>query len=481
MMSGTVLMSSMASAGFFVQLKTPATLEKLLAQDDSLKASSHVRPFIQKVFSFGDFEGFSGNFSKLMVRRLIKNDLVKNIVRDTTVNVFGTISQDYREVSDTELTTFQADPWDGFGTQTMAPRHLASLSRQGSLPFNETVNYYYDPKHQGQDVTVYVIDTGVFKDHPEFGGRVLEQKTFVGGDVGDNNGHGTHVAGVVASRTFGVAKKANIVDLKVLDPRGSGSLTNVLAAIEYACKRRAESNTKGIINLSLGSLKNNVLNAAIEAASHSGMVIVAAAGNFASDSCRASPASAEGVISVGAFDDRTDEMASFTNHGPCIDVLASGVDVFSVSHNELEIPAVMSGTSMSAPAISGLAAVLLSQGVEPREIKGKLIEYSRCNRIKNTIHKTPNRAAFNGVNRDDDEYPQSSMYNPSIHGIQAQPVYSKVEGQSQDNMSSDTVFAASEDSDSDRDDIAQEFDAPEGQYLYRREQPAGSSSKLIWV
>lgn len=404
-----------AEAGFFVQLKTPSTIEKLLSQDDQIKATSHVRPLIENVFSFGDFEGFSGNFSKLIVKRLIKSDLVKSIVRDSAVKVFALLPETWEEIE--EYVHFQLNPWEPihYQTQELAPRHLASLSRQGALPYNESVNYYYDTQHQGENVTVYIIDTGIFREHPEFEGRVVRQMTFVNSNNGDSSGHGTHVAGVVGSHTFGVAKKVSMIDLKLLDSKGTGSLTSVLALIQYATRHREKSGQNGVINLSLGSHKNDVLNAALEASTKSGMVVVAAAGNFASDSCRTSPASAEGAISVGAFDDRTDKMAHFTNYGRCVDIFASGIDVHSVSHRKKTSAAVMSGTSMSAPSIAGLSAILLSQGVPAREVKNRLVQFSVCNRIKETILDTPNRIAFNGIEREDDDYPLSAIYDPNIH------------------------------------------------------------------
>lgn len=449
-------------AGFFVQLKTPLTIEKLLAQDDKTSTSSHIRPLIDRVFSFGEFEGFSGNFSKLIVKRLIKSDLVKNIVRDSPVKVFGYIPIKRSEEDNIDPhihlddggpdgfhLQYQTNAWSEgdetlYHVQEMAPRHLASLSRQGPLPFNQSVNYYYDPGNGGQDVTVYVIDTGIKKDHPEFGERVVEQHSFSTSSAGYSAGHGTHVAGIIGSRTFGVAKKVQMIDLKALDDNGSGSLISVLSAIEFAAKHREDRHRKGVINLSLGSLKNGVLNAALEAAVSSGMVVVAAAGNFASDSCRTSPASAEGVISVGAFDDRTDSMAYFANYGECVDVLASGIEVSSVSHKFTDRPAVMSGTSMSAPSIAGLAAVLLSQGIDPKDVRSKIVEDSRRHRIKNTVNNTPNRAAFNGIKKEDDEYPQSAMYDPTIHGSFQPEFPGKIHGAGEANeMRADVVFATS--------------------------------------
>lgn len=378
----------LTEAGYFVQLKKPSTLSILLSNDDNVKASSHIRPFVEKIISFGNFEGFSGNFTKDVIKRLKLNPLVADIAPDYTINING---------------------FDDFETQFNAPRHLARLSRHAKLPTNSTpVNYYYDPTYRGKGVYAYIVDTGIHKEHPDLEGRAILGADFTSEGPGDKNGHGTHVAGIIGSKTFGVAKDVTLVEVKALDNLGQGSLTTVISALEFAVNHRKKHGVLGVANLSLGAVKNSILNQAIEAAVASGLVVVVAAGNANVDACITSPASSPKAITVGAIDDRNDNIAGFSNWGACVDVFASGVLVQSLNIDDHNIPLVLSGTSMSSPSITGLVSILLERGVKPDEIQGKLIEMSTVGVIEesNFIMRklTPNRVMFNNVDKPDDVY-----------------------------------------------------------------------------
>ncbi|KAH3685181.1 hypothetical protein WICPIJ_003842 [Wickerhamomyces pijperi] len=384
-------LAAIADAGYFVQLKKPSTLRTLLKNDDTVKAANHIRPYVDRIISFGNFEGFSGNFTKDVIKRLKLNPLVADIVPDYAVKI-----NDFNE----------------FETQFNAPRHLARLSRHEKLPTNSTpVNYYYDPKHQGKGVYAYIIDTGIYKEHPDLEGRAILGADFTSEGPSDKNGHGTHVAGIIGSKTFGVAKDVTLVEVKALDSLGQGSLTTVISALEFAVHHRKEHNVPGVANLSLGAVKNNILNQAIEAAVASGLVVVVAAGNANVDACITSPASSPRAITVGAIDDRSDNIAGFSNWGACVDVFASGVLVQSLSIDDHNIPLVLSGTSMSSPSITGLVSILLERGVKPDEIQDKLVDMStvgvisESNFVKRRL--TPNRVTFNGVKKSDDVFAET--------------------------------------------------------------------------
>jgi subtilisin family serine protease len=133
---------------------------------------------------------------------------------------------------------------------------------------------YYYPDEAGQGVDIYVIDTGVDASHPEFGGRVVERVSFVSGEssnVEDGHGHGTHVAGTCAGVTFGVAKKANLIGVRVLDNSGSGWWTDVIAGIEWVYNRHASNNRPSVINMSLGGDTVDAVDAAVNAAVAAGV------------------------------------------------------------------------------------------------------------------------------------------------------------------------------------------------------------------
>lgn len=186
----------------------------------------------------------------------------------------------------------------------------------------------------------YVIDTGIFIGHEEFEGRASWGKTMPKNDVDeDGNGHGTHCAGTIASRKYGVAKKANVIAVKVLGSNGSGSTSDVAGGIEWAfndalkkkkealAELKATGKTKhkgSVANMSLGGGKSTVLDRAVNAAVQGGVHFAVAAGNENADACNGSPSGASLPVTVGAST-LADERAYFSNHGECVDVFAPGM------------------------------------------------------------------------------------------------------------------------------------------------------------
>lgn len=216
------------------------------------------------------------------------------------------------------------------------------------------------PRGTGKGVTVYVIDSGIKTDHSSFGGRASVAQTFIKTEAGlqDGFGHGTHVAGIIGSTKYGVATEAKVVGLKVFDSQGRGDGSAVIAALDYVTKHAVAGKT--VVNLSLISPMTKAMNDAAEAASAAGVVVVVAAGNQGSDSCKVSPASSNSVLSVGATDSK-DTAATFSNWGKCVDVYAPGVDIPSLGIKGNDEEALKSGTSMASPYAAGVAAVYLSE------------------------------------------------------------------------------------------------------------------------
>lgn len=367
-------------ARYLLQLKNPMTMESLCLQDDKVQSANHVRSGIRKVFSFGQFEGMVGEFTKDVIQRLADNPLVARISPDITVKT--------------------AD----YSTQYNAPNHLVRLSQDGPIENDDDNEYFYDSNLLGRGVNVYIIDTGVFVEHPEFEGRALLGPNY-SNDARhiDYVGHGTHVACIAASKTYGVAKKAQIISIKTLDHNGQGSLSSVIAGLEYAVNHRAEAEKPGVANLSLGAARSTILDAAIEAAVESGLLIIAAAGNSNIDACRTSPAGSTNAISVGAINDVKDKIASFSNWGHCVDIFSSGVDVKSVSNNPYDFgqSKQMSGTSMASPAVAGIAAQLLGNGTSMIDIRGEITRLAISGSIPRTSlllrPGSPNKIANTGV------------------------------------------------------------------------------------
>ena len=298
---------------------------------------------------------------------------------------------------------------NGIAIQYTAPRHLARLSRRSklSLDDNSNLNYYYQNKFTGKDVSVYILDTGIAANHPQLQGRVRHGESFVNEPSGDFNGHGSHVAGIVGSKDYGVCKSCELVEVKCLNKNGQGDLTTVISAIEFAVGDMIKTGKKSVANLSLGSFRSKILNEAVKAAVDNGMVMVVAAGNSNMNACLNSPASEPAAITVGAIDDKNDQIASFSNWGECVDIFASGVKVESLSFSDFDNPVKFSGTSMATPSVAGLAAILLDMGVKNDQIKDKLIAFSSKDFIKRRHllmrPRTPNRLLFNGVSSAENE------------------------------------------------------------------------------
>ena len=229
---------------------------------------------------------------------------------------------------------------------------------QRALPLSGT---YANPG-TGAGVSVYVVDTGVLASHADFGGRVVAGFSSVEGDTAttDCNGHGTHVAGLAAGSTYGVATSATIVPVRVLDCNGSGSISNVLAGLEWILSDRAGAQNPAVVNMSLGGDPSSALDAQVEKLLSAGLLTVVAAGNAGRDACRTSPARVPGALVVGATDEY-DVRASFSNYGACVDLFAPGTNMLSASIAGNSAASVSNGTSAAAPLVAGTAALWLQQ------------------------------------------------------------------------------------------------------------------------
>jgi len=213
----------------------------------------------------------------------------------------------------------------------------------------------------GVGKTVWVLDSGVDLDHPDLNVDVTNAWSGFGGrdrSPDDSNGHGTHVAGIIGAKdngfgVVGVAAGATIVPVKVLNSRGLGSYSVILAGIDYVTRKGKPGD---VANLSLGGVVDAIVdNAVINAAASSGMHFVLAAGNEAIDCSGVSPARANGpgVYTISAMDS-ANRFASFSNYGSSVDYCAPGVNILSTYPGGGY--AIMDGTSMAAPHAS---AVLL--------------------------------------------------------------------------------------------------------------------------
>lgn len=219
----------------------------------------------------------------------------------------------------------------------------------------------------------------------------------------------SHVSGTIAGKTYGIAKKAIPVAVKVLRSNGSGTMSDVVRGVDWATSEHlkdAQDNTKykgSVANMSLGGGKSPSLDLAVNGAVDSGVVFAVAAGNDNRDACNYSPAAAELAITVGAST-IADERAYFSNYGPCVDVFAPGLNILSVWRGSRYSTNTISGTSMASPHVAGLAAYFLSQtdgNVTPKQIKDKILELATPGILDKIPDDTPNLLINNGVNEKD--------------------------------------------------------------------------------
>ncbi|MGY5031364.1 S8 family serine peptidase [Streptomyces sp. 900116325] len=250
---------------------------------------------------------------------------------------------------------------------------------------------YTYPDSAGEGVTAYVIDTGVRVTHKEFEDRASSGFDAVDNDdsADDGNGHGTHVAGTIAGATFGVAKKAKIVAVRVLDDSGSGTTEQVVAGIDWVT---AHHEGPSVANMSLGGGADPALDAAVQKAIASGVTFAAAAGNESADAGEGSPARVPEAVTV-ASSTVDDEQSSFSNYGHVVDIYAPGSDITSSWNDSDDATNTISGTSMATPHVVGAAAVYLAghPDATPAEVATALTDGAIPDAISNATEGTPNK------------------------------------------------------------------------------------------
>ncbi|EEP78691.1 conserved hypothetical protein [Uncinocarpus reesii 1704] len=256
-------------------------------------------------------------------------------------------------------------------------------------------NYIYH-RSSGKGVVAYVVDTGIDIHHPEFEGRAEYGINVVDEVEGDENGHGTHVSGTIAGKTFGVAKGVKLIAVKALGKNSRGPDSGIIAAMDWAVKHAKEKRTigKAIMNLSLTGDTSTALNEAAERAVEAGFFLGVAAGNNNRDAINESPASVKSVCTVGAST-INDEKASFSNFGARLDIYAPGANITSALPNGRH--GAMSGTSMATPHVCGVAALLISsEGIRAKHACDRIKQLATRRAIKNPGEKTTSRLLYNG-------------------------------------------------------------------------------------
>ncbi|MFC8825139.1 S8 family peptidase [Streptomyces sp. NPDC057137] len=306
--------------------------------------------------------GYAAHLSETEAKRLAADPAVAQVIQDTTVSADAT----------------QANP----------PSWGLDRVDQPALPLNSSYTY---PDTAGAGVNAYIIDTGVRITHADFGGRASYGYDAIDNDfvADDGNGHGTHVAGTVAGSSYGVAKKAKIVGVRVLNNAGSGTTAQVVAGVDWVT---ANAVKPAVANMSLGGGANTAIDTAVRNSIASGVTYAVAAGNNGANASGYSPARVGEAITVGATTN-TDARASYSNYGSILDLFAPGSSITSAWRTSDTATSTISGTSMASPHVAGAAAVYLASHTSssPSQVSSALTSGATSGAVIGAGTGSPNR------------------------------------------------------------------------------------------
>lgn len=280
-----------------------------------------------------------------------------------------------------------------FATQNPVPSWGLDRADQRDLPLSG--NYTYDTT--GSGVQSYILDSGIRLTHSDWSGRIRTAPDFVDHDSSsdDCHGHGSHVAGTTAGASYGIAKGATLVAVRVLDCDGVGNYSDMIAAIDWINADHSGSNP-AVVNASLGGPYSDALDTAVTNSVQDGISWVVAAGNSNANACDYSPASTPGALTVAASNG-SDERASFSNFGSCVDLFAPGVNITSAGHLSDTDEVASSGTSMAAPHVAGAVARYLGTdpSASPATVSAFIVNQATPNKVIDA--QSPNRLLHVGA------------------------------------------------------------------------------------
>ncbi|CAJ2500854.1 Uu.00g037070.m01.CDS01 [Anthostomella pinea] len=352
--------TTLVEGKYIVKLYENAAIQAL---DDTM---STITADADHVYNVPGFKGFAGALSSETVAALQDHPDVEFIEQDAVMSI------------------------NTYVTQSDATWGISRIShREG------TSGYTYDDS-AGTGTCAYIVDTGIYTAHSEFEGRATFLANYADSSDTDGNGHGTHVAGTVGSKTYGVAKKTSLFAVKVLDSSGSGTTSGVVAGMNFVT---SDSQTRScpngaVANMSLGGSTSTAINSAAQAMISAGVFLAVAAGNANTNAASTSPAGEPTVCTVGATTS-ADARASYSNYGSVVDIFAPGTNVLSTWNDGGTNT--ISGTSMASPHITGLGAYLLALEGEraPQALCSYIASIATSGTLTSIPSGTVNLLAFN--------------------------------------------------------------------------------------
>jgi hypothetical protein len=275
---------------------------------------------------------------------------------------------------------------------TQSPTPSWGLDRIDEQAQTSGSDYTYN--YTGAGVKAYIIDTGIRTDHSDFGGRASTGFDAIGDGQNGNdcNGHGTHVAGTVGGVSHGVAKEVQLVAVRVLNCSGSGTTSGVIAGVDWVTANHVKP---VVANMSLGGGASTALDNAVQNSINAGVTYAIAAGNSNRNACNYSPARVGAAVTVGATTS-SDSRASYSNYGTCLDLFAPGSSITSAWYTSATATNTISGTSMAAPHVAGVAALYLQGNTTatPVIVRDAIVNNATSNAVTSPGTGSPNKLLY---------------------------------------------------------------------------------------
>jgi aqualysin 1 len=318
-------------------------------------------------------KGFAARLPERAVERLRANPNVLMVEQDVMDELMGT-------------------------TQTPATWGI-DRTDQRNRPRDDSYTYFAT----GAGVNVYVIDSGIHYTHNEFGGRAIPGIDYVddGRNGGDCNGHGTHVSGTVGGSTYGMAKQATLISVRIFPCSGGSPRSRTIASVDWVTDNHVKP---AVVNMSLGGNNEafpglSTLDLAVEASVAQGVHYAVAAGNEGQDACTRSPARAPSAVTVGGTNSNDGRQYNF---GTCVDLFAPGVGITSAWWTSNTATNTISGTSMATPHVAGTLAMLLQiqPGLTPAETELFLTRTASVDKVTNPGVGSPNLLLYTPIEMD---------------------------------------------------------------------------------